>query len=149
MKNYIKKVTKTMAKEIARQFFGSVKAETVSEPKPAIEQKQFDDTAFVFVVGKTKLTISSCWNTREKKSPYIWILMRDSADDGDFRLVGECEFVDGELKTHPYFGDCREVLESIASALNYALNDDGTIYDKDSLMTALKLAKAIDKKEWW
>ena len=145
MKNPIKKVTKAMAKEIARQFFGHNKAEIVGEPQtePA---RCLDD--YVFSSGKTQLTIQPVWNTREAKSPYITISMQNAADEKEYSFVGEAEFIEGELKTKPYFKDCKELLENLVFCLDNAI-DDGEVCDKSYLVHALNYVNQAKEKRWW
>lgn len=144
MKTTIKKVTKAMAKEIARQFFGHNKAAIVGEPQtePA---RCLDD--YVFSSGKTQLTIQAVWNTQEAKSPYITISMQHAADENEYSLVGEAEFIEGELKTKPYFEDCRQLIENLVFCLDNIF-DNGEV-DLGYLMQARSYATKAKKKGWW
>ena len=145
MKNPIKKVTKAMAKEIACQFFGHNKAEMINEPQDEPTRFLYD---YVFESGKTRVAIEPEWNTRERHSPYITISVQDDNEENEYKLVGDAEFIDSELKTKPYFVDCRELLENLVFCLENAV-EDGAVRDKGYLMNALNFAKKAKEKGWW
>lgn len=145
MKNPIKKVTKAMAKEIARQFFGHNKAEMLNEPQDEPTRFLYD---FVFQSGKTRIVIAPNWNTQEEKSPRIAVSMQDADDENEFNYFGDAEFIEGELKTKPQFKYCREMLENIVFCLDTAF-DGGEVCDKSYLMHALDLAQKATSKGWW
>ena len=83
-----------------------------------------------------------------KKSPYIAFSIQNANEENEYSFAGEAEFIDGELKTKPYFVDCRELLENLVFCLDNAV-ENGEICDKGYLMNALNCATKAKEKGWW
>ncbi len=154
----MKKVTKTLAKEIAAKFFGrTVKlAEDVNPTKHRV----FYNDGYVFVNGAVLLTIFPYYGGTGKdfeypnEYPYGQVFVQNCCICG-------LKYVDGTFETenslHTQYEECRDALRAISGWLEDAIDEEKIhlsfnsedrwiVKDKAKLLKIIKLSKEIEDK---
>lgn len=156
--NTKKKVTKTLAKEIAAKFFG--KAVKPVEDIDPTKRRVFYDDGYIFKSGAVMLTIFPYYGGEGKDFNYP-----NEYPFGHIDVNNECfgflKYVDGEIETenslYNEYEELRDALLYIQGLLgdavdeskinvNFDWDDRWIVKDKAKLLKILKLVKEVGDK---